>query len=176
MKLVREHIILEKFIEDSDPIADLRIGGFSLSQYIGEIMLKFELKHDLNQIKDKPEIIEYWKNLLESTFIGRQATGVFARGNANGFGSFIKCITSKIIRIELFFDDPISIEDNLSVLDFALIAIEKNAWRSYYKNDDNEINRVKSDEVWYYYSFGDMFRNNTHVKYTPEEKYTIYIK
>jgi hypothetical protein len=159
----------EKFTEDSDPIHDLGIGGINLSKEIYLLIEKFKLTN-IHQMAYMPEVIKYWKDVLERVFLDRQVTGIFARGNENSWGAFHKLTTQEIKKVVLFAEDTLT-SDNMAVLDFALIADDPGAWE---KNlEDSKHYLENPDETWYYYSFGDMFYRKD---YTPKQKYTIYLK
>jgi len=72
MKLIREHIIFEKFTDESDPIADMRIGG----------NVNFE-KKALKTIRNEKirypgDRREKWSTYLRS-LEGKSITGVFEK-------------------------------------------------------------------------------------------------
>jgi len=159
----------EKFQEESDPIADLGIGGFSLSQEIHDLIKKFNIMN-IHDMVDDPKIIKYWKDTLENALLGRRVTGVFARGNEDFWGTFNRLTTPKVKRIHLFVEDPLT-QDNMAVLDFALIVDDPGAWVRNPEGTDHYLKNA--DETWYYYSFGDLGRIKD---YTPKQKYTLYLK
>jgi hypothetical protein len=161
----------EKFSEEiTDPIADLGIGGFNLSLEIYNLIQKFKLMN-IHHMQDDPKVIKYWQDTLENALLGRQVTGVFAKGNEDSWGTFNRLTTPKVKRIHLFVEDPLT-NDNMAILDFALIVDDPGAWEhssrcfpdSYLENPD---------ETWYYYSFGDIGKLKG---YTPKQKYTLYLK
>jgi hypothetical protein len=104
MKLIREHIN-EKFIEDSDPIADMGIGLLSDLDEFVKLILKKDRKYLLwtvqlvypyitiyfnspkirksGLLKDKDECIQYLENILfnkmnlQSTLLDRNVEGDF---------------------------------------------------------------------------------------------------
>jgi hypothetical protein len=73
MKLVREHIIFEKFTEDSDPIRDMGI-GFGNPVNFEEIAKKTIRRNSPsgNWTKNR----DNWLNFLES-LVGKKLTGKF---------------------------------------------------------------------------------------------------
>jgi len=164
MKKVRE-TLYEKFEQDTDPIADLGIGGFSLTEQIYYLLQKFPNLTNINHMKNRPEIIKYWKKTLENALLNRQVTGFFAKGNEDSWGAFKKYTTPKVKKVKLLVHDPLTF-DNMAVLDFALIVDDPDTW-------DKNSDLTNPNETWYYYSFGDMTKLR---EYGPDQKYKLYLK
>jgi hypothetical protein len=69
MNLVREHIIFEKFVEDSDPVHDMGIGGISFKEKRKELISSGETPN-----------LDKWIDFLNS-LIGKKITGRFLHSN-----------------------------------------------------------------------------------------------
>jgi hypothetical protein len=157
MKLVREYIN-EKFTQESDPIRDLNIGGFSFEDELRKLMNKFnptKEKKTWEKILTSSAVKKYWLSLLDKWFLGKRATGLFAKGNANSHDVYRKQTTGKVIKIKSFFDqdgDPY----NFELLGFALICSESRTQKlpDYWPN---------KDEVWYYFEPYEMFKQELSV-------------
>ena len=146
MKLVREHVN-EKFVQDSDPIADLGIGGFSFIDEVQFLLDKFNPEKKLlnfDELLYSEDVKKYWKKRLEDWFLGKSATGIFARGNSDSHGAYQKYTTERVVRIETFFDENNYIER----LTFALVVNKPNSWIN--KPPSQEERWVNPDEIWYY--------------------------
>jgi len=100
MKLVREHIINEKFTEESDPIADLGIGGINLHQ---------EIKSDFKELLDK------WAHFLED-LVGKTITANFLKkSEALGIIESDKKFTIKVTEVEYDFDISLRRGENIDI-------------------------------------------------------------
>jgi hypothetical protein len=93
---MKAKFIYEKFQDESDPIADIGIGGFILDK-------------ELNKIQEEAHI--KWLNLLKNTFVGKTVTGTMHKWGEGG--AQWKKYTIKVKLVEdRFFNSEITLTDN----------------------------------------------------------------
>lgn len=151
-KAVRESLY-EKFTEtNTDPVKDLGIGGFSFDNELRMLLNKFNPEKKaipFDKLLGRKDVQKYWQERLNAWFLGRSATGIFAKGNSDSYGSFHKQTTGKIIRVETMFEWEPADAYSLGPLNFALVVFQKGAW---FVDLAAEVrNYINADEVWYWY-------------------------
>ena len=88
MKIVREHIILEKFSEDGDPIADLGIGKYEVDFWniFKPMYDEYQQKHgQLYLEKYTHPYFKKFKEIVEPLIIGRYLKGHIWRVGSPGY-------------------------------------------------------------------------------------------